>query len=246
MRTMFKSSNPAMRSMEKVSYEASAIPMTVQGTVNKTFIMLLLVLLTATITWKMIIAGNMAGYSLITFGAIAGFITALIAIFKPNTIHVTAPLYALFEGLLIGGVSATYLSFYQGIVIQAVGITIAIFAAMLIMYKLRILKASPAFVKILVIATGGIALYYLVAIVASFFSADFTVFAMPRGLGLGIQLFIVAIAALNLILDFNYIEQGSAQGLPKKMEWYGAFGLMVTLIWLYLEILRLLALLSRR
>lgn len=243
---MFKSSNPAMRSMEKVTYEASAVPMTVQGTVNKTFIMLLLVLLTGTITWKMILAGNAAGGALITFGAIAGFITALIAIFKPNTIHITAPIYALFEGLVIGGISALFSTFYNGIIFQAVGITIAIFLAMLIMYKLRILKASAGFVKMLFIATAGIALYYLVAIIASFFGADFTVFAMPRGLGLGIQLFIVGIAALNLILDFNYIEQGSAQGLPKKMEWYGAFGLLVTLIWLYIEVLRLLALLSRR
>jgi uncharacterized YccA/Bax inhibitor family protein len=134
---------------------------------------------------------------------------------------------------------------YGGIVFQAVFLTFAVFAVMLLMYKLKILKASAGFVKMVMIATGGIMLYYLVALGASFFGADFTVFAMG-GFGLVVQIVIVAIAALNLILDFNFIEQGAARGLPQKMEWYGAFGLMVTLIWLYFEILRLLALLNRR
>jgi uncharacterized YccA/Bax inhibitor family protein len=246
MRTGMRTSNPAMRAMEKQMPVASAIPMTIQGTVNKTGILFLLTLVTATITWKMTMAGNAIASTLMWVGVIGGFITAMVAIFSVKTIHITAPLYSLFEGLFLGAISAVFTNaFYKGIVFQAIGITMAVFAAMLIMYKLRIIKASPAFTKMLLIATGGIALYYIVVIIASFFGADYSVFAMG-GFGIGVQLVIVAIAALNLILDFNFIEQGAAQGLPKQMEWYGAFGLMVTLIWLYIEILRLLALFSRR
>ncbi len=240
-----KSSNPAMRAMDKGMTFASATPMTIQGTVNKTGILFLLTLFTATITWRMTVAGNIFANTLMWIGVIGGFITAMVGIFSKKTIHITAPLYAIFEGLFLGTISAIFnKAFYQGIVFQAVGITLAVFFAMLLMYKFKILKASPAFTKMILIATGGIAVYYLVAIVASFFGADFSVFAMG-GFGIVIQLVIVAIASLNLILDFNFIEQGAAQGLPKKMEWYGAFGLMITLVWLYIEILRLLALISR-
>lgn len=244
MRTI-RTSNPAMRSMEKEMTTASAIPMTIQGTVNKTGILFLLVLFTATITWRMVAAGNAMAMPLMLVGLFGGFITALISIFSKKTIHITAPIYALFEGLFLGTISAIFANtFYNAIVFQAIGLTLAVFFAMLLLYKFKILKASPAFTKMIVIATGGIAVYYLISIVASFFGADFSVFAMG-GFGIVIQLVIVAIAALNFILDFNFIEKGSAQGLPKQMEWYGAFGLMVTLIWLYLEILRLLALFSR-
>ena len=246
MRNFSKSSNPVMRRMETVSAEAGTLTMTKQGAVNKTIILFLLVLFTATITWKMAFSGNTAFIGLMWLGVIGGLITALVGIFANKTIHIVAPIYALFEGLFLGGISAIFEGLYHGIVIQAVGITFAIFAAMLIMYKLKILKASPAFTKILAIATGGILLYYLVVIGASLFGADWSTMAMPRGWGIAIQLIIIGIASLNLILDFNFIEQGAATGLPKRMEWYGAFGLMVTLIWLYIEILRLLAIMNRR
>jgi uncharacterized YccA/Bax inhibitor family protein len=245
MRTGIRSSNPAMRAFEKEMPAVGTKTMTVQGAVNKTGLLFLLTFFTATITWRMVIAGNAFAMSLMWLGLIGGFITALVAIFAKKTIHITAPLYALFEGLLLGAISALYNSMYGGIVFQAVFLTFAVFAVMLLMYKLKILKASAGFVKMVMIATGGIMLYYLVALGASFFGADFTVFAMG-GVGIVVQIVIVAIAALNLILDFNFIEQGAARGLPQKMEWYGAFGLMVTLIWLYFEILRLLALLNRR
>lgn len=244
MRT-FRSSNPAMRTMDRGITSVSTHPMTVQGTVNKTGLLFLLTLFTAFMTWRMANAGNPLANTLMWVGVIGGFATALIAIFAKKTIHITAPLYALFEGLFLGTISAIFTNaFYKGIVFQAIGITMAIFFVMLLMYKFRILKASPAFTKMILIATGGVAVFYLVSIVGSFFGANISVFNMGW-FGIIIQLVIVVIASLNLILDFNFIEKGAAQGLPKKMEWFGAFGLMVTLVWLYLEILRMLALFSR-
>lgn len=240
-----KSSNPALSVFDKVQHQASAIPMTIQGTVNKSILLLLLVVLTASITWGLANAGNNIAYPLMIIGVIGGLITAFVAIFAINTIHITAPLYALFEGLFLGGISATFANFYKGIVFQAVIITFTVFGVMLLLYKFRIIQATATFKKILLLATVSIAVYYLVSIVLRLFGIDISVFAMGT-MGLVIQVVIVVIAALNFILDFNFIEQGSAQGLPKKMEWYGSFSLLVTLIWLYLEILRLLALLSRR
>ncbi len=241
-----KSSNPAMRAFVNEVPVASVEAMTVQGTVNKTGLLFLLVMLTATISWRLIVVGNMFGYTLMWVGLIGGLVMALITIFSKKSVHITAPIYALFEGLFLGAISAVFNeAFYPGIVFQAVLITFAVFAVMLILFKFKILKASSGFIKGVVMATGGIMLFYVVSLILSAFDIDISVFSMGP-LGYVIQGIIVIIAALNLILDFNFIEQGFAQGLPKKMEWYGAFGLMVTLIWLYLEILRLLALLSRR
>lgn len=241
-----RSSNPAMRALEKEAPIASAEAMTVQGTVNKTGVLFLLILLTSTITWKLVSVGNALAGTLMWVGLIGGLAMALFTIFAKKHVHITAPIYALFEGLFLGAISAYFNQmFYPGIVIQAVMLTFAVFIIMLMLYKFQILKASPGFVKGIVMATGGIMLFYLVSIGLSFAGIDISVFSMGP-LGIVIQVVIVAIAALNLILDFNFIEKGSAQGLPKKMEWYGAFGLVVTLVWLYLEILRLLALLSSR
>lgn len=240
-----RSSNPAMRAFEKELPIDSADAMTVQGTVNKTGIMFMLILFTATITWKLAIVGNALAGTLMWVGLIGGLAMALFTIFVKKHVHITAPIYALFEGLFLGAISAFFKNlFYQGIVMQAIFLTFAVFLIMLLMYKFKILKASHGFVKGIVIATGGIMLFYLVSIVGSMFGLQMSVFTMGP-IGIVIQVAIVAIAALNLILDFNFIEKGAAQGLPKKMEWFGAFGLIVTLVWLYLEILRLLALLSR-
>ena len=247
---LFRSGNPALKRLEQVAANqregAATVPMTLQGTINKTIILLLLMLFSGSITWKLITVSNALGFTLMIGGAIGGFILALVGIFAPKTIHIIAPLYALFEGLFIGAISAIYGMLFAGIVLQAVLLTIAIFISILLLYKFKILKASAAFVKGIVIATGGVALYYIVVIVASyFFGKDFSVFAMGW-VGIVIQLVIVGIAALNLVLDFNLIETGVENGYPKKMEWYGAFSLMITLIWLYIEILRLLAILNRR
>mgnify|MGYP002412088098 CR=1 FL=1 len=244
MRTM-KSSNPALSVFDKVSHQASATPMTIQGTVNKSILLLLLVILTASLSWSLSMAGNNLAYPLMIVGVIGGLVCALVAIFAINTINITAPLYALFEGLFLGGISAIFASFYKGIVFQAVIITFTVFGVMLLLYKFRIIQATATFTKILVLATASIAVYYLISIVLRLFGIDISVFAMGT-MGIVIQGVIVVVAALNFILDFNFIEQGSAQGLPKKMEWYGSFSLLVTLIWLYLEILRLLAILNRR
>lgn len=240
----FKSSNPAMRAFEKTQPKASAVPMTINGTINKTIILFLLTVLTASLTWRLTMAGNNLAQTLMWVGLFGGLITAIITIFKKEIVHITAPIYALFEGLFIGTISAIFSNFYDGIIIQAVLLTFAVFAVMLILYKTRILKATKGFVKGIIIATGGVMVFYLVSIVGNIFGANISVFNMGP-LGIVIQLVIVGIAALNLILDFNFIEKGAGQGLPKKMEWFGAFGLIVTLIWLYLEILRLLALLNR-
>ncbi len=241
-----RSSNPAMRAFEKETPVASAEAMTVQGTVNKTGLLFLLILFTSTITWKLAMAGNGLAMTLMWIGIIGGLAMALFTIFAKKHVHITAPVYALFEGLFLGAISAYFNAmFYPGIVIQAVMLTFAVFFIMLMLYKFEILKATAGFVKGLVIATGGIMLFYLVSIGLSFAGIDISVFSMGP-IGIIIQVVIVGIAALNLILDFDFIEKGSAQGLPKKMEWFGAFGLIVTLVWLYLEILRLLAVISGR
>jgi len=230
--------------MDKTLSEASAIPMTIQGTVNKTSILFLLMILTATFTWKLAYAGNTMANSLMYVGLIGGLIAAIVTIFAKNIRHITAPIYALLEGLFLGSISAMFNQMMSGIVLQAVMLTFAVFIVMLIMYKTRILKASPKFIKGVTMATGGIFLFYIASWIGSFFGLNISTGNMGL-IGIVIQVVIVAVAALNLILDFNYIEKGAAQGLPKKMEWMGAFGLMVTLVWLYLEILRLLAILNR-
>jgi len=241
-----RSSNPAMRVFENFAPVATEEAMTVQGTVNKTGLLFLLTLLTATITWRMFEVGNSLSMTLMTVGAIGGLATALIIIFSKTkqNVHILAPIYALFEGLLLGAISAFFNKAFGGIVIQAVFLTFGVFIGMLLLYKFRILKASPGFVKMMTIAIFGILLFYVASFFLSF--AGINISTSNLGIwGLVIQIFIVGIASLSLILDFNMIEQGAIQGLPKKMEWYGAFSLMVTLIWLYLEILRLLAILRR-
>ena len=182
----------------------------------------------------------------VAVGAIAGFIVALVTIFKQTWAPVTAPLYALLEGLVIGGVSAIFEAQFPGIVIQAAGLTLGTCLALLLAYKSRLIRATENFKLGVVAATGGIALFYLLTIVLGFFGIRIPLLYSNGWVGIGFSLFVVVIAALNLVLDFDFIEQGAAQGAPKYMEWYGAFGLMVTLIWLYLEMLRLLAKLRSR
>jgi uncharacterized YccA/Bax inhibitor family protein len=159
---------------------------------------------------------------------------------------VTAPVYAVLEGLFLGGISAFYEAQFQGIVIQAVGLTFGTLAALLLAYKSGMIRATENFKLGVAAATGGIMLVYLVSLGMSFFGMRMPYLHESGPLGIGISVFIVVIAALNLVLDFDFIEQGAAQGAPKYMEWYAAFGLLVTLIWLYLEILRLLSKLRSR
>ena len=182
-------------------------------------------------------------------GMIGGFICAMVTIFKKAWSPVTAPLYALLEGLVLGSLSAVFELRYPGIAIQAVGLTFGTLFAMLFLYRSGIIKVTEKFRMGVFAATGGIALFYFLEIILSFFHINFmgTYGVNGSGLiGIGFSLLVVGIAALNLVLDFDFIEKGVQYGAPKYMEWYGAFGIMVTLIWLYLEMLRLLSKLNRR
>jgi uncharacterized YccA/Bax inhibitor family protein len=183
-------------------------------------------------------------------GAIGGFVIAIVLMFKKEWAAYLAPLYALLEGLFIGAVSSFFNQAYPGIVMQAVGLTFSVGIGMYFLYAMRIIRATEKFKSVLITATVGIALFYFAIMILRMFSVniDQTMpFVNGGGMfGIGFSLLIVAIAALNLILDFDMIEQGAEMGAPKYMEWYGAFGLMVTFVWLYLEILRLLSKFSSR
>ncbi|MFC1752712.1 Bax inhibitor-1/YccA family protein [Thermoproteota archaeon] len=211
--------------------------MTIQGTVNKTGVMLFLLVMTAAWTWA-----NFATMSgLIIVGAIGGFVVAIVTVFKKEWAGITAPIYALLEGLVVGGISAFFEMKFPGIVIQAVTLTFGTLFCLLAAYKSGAIKVTENFKLGIVAATGAIALIYIVGMVMGFFGARIPYIHESGPIGIGFSLVVVVIAALNLVLDFDFIEKGAEAGAPKYMEWYGAFGLMVTLIWLYLEILRLLS-----
>jgi uncharacterized YccA/Bax inhibitor family protein len=241
-----RTSNPALN--EKVF---TAIPyygqeaMTITGTVNKTGVLLILAIISGSLTWYKAAADPALAAPWMMGGLLGGFIVALVTIFKKDWAAVTAPLYAILEGLALGGISAILETRYKGIVFMAVMLTFGTLAAMLFAYRTGIIRASENFKLGVVAATGGIALYYLVSMVMGFFGMSAPLISSATPLGIGFSLFVVVIAALNLVLDFDFIEQGAANGAPKYMEWYAAFGLMVTLVWLYLEILRLLSKLNR-
>lgn len=240
-----QSSNPVLgkNALTRVYNDAGTGQMTIMGTVNKMIISLLLVVVTSAFSWKYAMSGG--GTSLMFVGVFGGFIAALVTIFKPNIAHITTPIYALLEGLFLGTISAIFNAKFQGIVFQAIGLTFGVAFALLLAYRSGLIKATAGFRRGVIVATGGVAIFYLVSIIGSFFGGGINLFSMGI-LGIGIQLVIVGIAALNLVLDFDTIEKTAAAGAPKVMEWYGAFGIMVTLVWLYLEILKLLALLTGR
>lgn len=241
---MMRSGNPTLRSnvFTQATSLSSGQSMTIQGTVNKTLVLLLFTLLTASWSWS-----NPAAASGFMFPAlIGGFIVAMVTIFKKEWSPITAPIYALVEGVFLGAISAFFEQAYQGIVAQAIGLTFGVLFCLLLAYKSKMIKVTDNFRLGVVAATGGIALFYLVSIVLGFFGLRIPFIHQSGPLGIGFSLFVVTIASLNLVLDFDFIEKGSERGAPKYMEWYGAFGLMVTLIWLYLEILRLLSKLRSR
>lgn len=223
--------------------------MTVQGTVYKTILLLLVAMMSAGWTWMKFYqsGGNPNAVStMIWVGAIGGFVLAMVTVFKKEWAAITAPLYALLEGFFIGGLSAMLELQFPGIVIQACGLTFGTLFAMLIAYQSGLIQATEKFKMGIVAATGGIALMYLVVFVLSFFGVQPSFMYSSSLLSIGISLFVVIVAALNFILDFDFIEQGARQNVPKYMEWYGAFALMVTLVWLYIEFLRLLSKLRSR
>lgn len=188
--------------------------------------------------------------TLMWVGIIGGLISALAISFKPNWAPVLAPLYALLEGLFIGGISAimnaAFAESYPGLIMQAVGLTFGVALAMFLLYNFRIISATERFKSMVFTATLGIGIFYLITMVLRMFGVNVSFMYDSSLLSIGISLFVVAIAALNLIMDFDMIEQGAERGAPKFMEWYGAFGLMVTIVWLYIEILKLLSKLGSR
>ena len=229
--------------------------MTINGTINKTGLMLLIVIFAATFTWRKffgqidpatpgVIPSGVIGWVLA--GGIGGFITAIITTFSPRRSAMTAPIYAVFEGLFLGAISAMFEAMYPGLVMRAVSLTFGVFFIMLMLYRSGTIRATEKFRVIIFAATGGIALVYLGSFIAGLFGVNVSFLHDSSPLSIGISLFVVAIAALNLILDFEMIVQGSNARAPKYMEWYGAFGLMVTLIWLYMELLRLLSKIASR
>ena len=252
-----KSSNPAFGTNifnQSVTGTDEGV-MTVKGTINKTAIMLLIVIFAATFTWRKFMGamdpalpGSMPpgviGWML--GGAIGGFIVALITVFSPRRAAMTAPIYAVLEGLFLGAVSAMFEAMYPGLVMRAVSLTFGVFIIMLLLFRSGTIRATEKFRTVIIAATGGIALVYLVSFVASMFGANLGFMNGGGLVSIGFSLVVVVVAALNLILDFDMITKGAEARAPGYMEWYGAFGLMVTLIWLYLEMLRLLSKLSSR
>ena len=238
-----RSGNPALNSKIFTSaIDDGSGEMTIEGTVNKTALSLILLMISASYTWSNPSPG------LMIFGMIGGFILAIMTIFKKTWAPYTVSGYALLKGLALGGISRFFEVQYPGIVSQAIFLTFGILAALLLAYKSKLIKPTENFKLGIFAATGGIAIIYIISFIMSFFGTGMSILNPNNSslFSIGISLFVVVIASLNLVLDFDFIEEGAEQGAPKYMEWYGAFGLLVTLIWLYLEILRLLAKLQSR
>ena len=253
---LMKTSNPALgdktfSDLARAQYGgiAETERMTLSGTVNKTGVLLLCAMASASWTWHLFLQSrdmaDVAPWMMV--GLFGGLICAMVTVFKKEWSPVTAPVYALLEGLALGGISAVFEMRYPGIGIEAVSLTFGTLLVLLLAYSSGLIKVTDKFRMGIVAATGGIFLFYMLQMVLGFFGVQ--VFSTVYGsgpIGIGFSLIVVAIAALNLVLDFDFIEQGVKVGAPKYMEWYGAFGIMVTLVWLYLEILRLLSKMRNR
>lgn len=246
---MMRTANPALndKTFQSIGTVAAADAMTINGTVNKTGVMLLLLIASASYTWSQFLAGNFESMTMwMLAGVVGGLIVAFVTVFKKTWSPVTAPLYAVLEGFALGGISVMLEESFPGIVIQAVALTFGTAGCLLIAYKSGVIKATENFKLGVFAATGGIFLIYAVGAIMRFFGSGIPYIHENGLIGIGFSLFVVIIAALNLVLDFDFIEKGAEQGAPKFMEWYAAFGLLVTLIWLYIEILRLLSKLNSR
>ena len=279
---MFRSSNPALReeyfqpaeglsALRRPEGEVKAKPttMTVSGTVNKTYILLALCVASAVFSWSLVVPADSVGadgqlhskmspLALMGIGGIGGLILALITIFKPRAAPITAPLYALFEGLLVGAISAYYAVAFGsatvggfdlniGMIFNAIILTFGMLGAMLLAWRTGIIKVTDRFRMIIVSAIGGIMLVYIIGFVMSyFFDSGIPLIHGSGPIGIGFSLVVIGIAGLSLALDFDFIARGVQAGAPKHMEWYAGFGLLVTLVWLYIEILHLLAKIQSR
>jgi uncharacterized YccA/Bax inhibitor family protein len=250
MPQLMRTSNPALSGDTFRTGEAAfGETMTVSGAVNKTGILVILCVLSAAWIWSRffgVLASSpdeaMQSVAIpMVAGGIGGFIVAMVTIFKKEWAPITAPIYALLEGLLLGGVSAMLEMRFHGIAIQAVALTFGTLIAMLLAYRSGLIKVTDKLRLGIVAATGGIAVFYFLQFILGFFGIHFTTINGSSPIGIGFSLVVVVIAALNLVLDFDLIENGARYGAPKYMEWYSAFALLITLVWLYFEILRLLS-----
>lgn len=243
MAELMRTSNPVLNQKEFTGYAEIGNRMTVEGTVNKTGLLLLCSIATAAWTWHQFQESHSPAAVMpsLWIGTIGGFICALITTFKKEWAAVTAPMYALLEGLALGGISAVLELRFPGIAIQSVSLTFGTLLVMLLAYRSGLIPVTQRLRMGIVAATGAIMLVYLLQFVLGFFGVHFSTINGSGPIGIGFSLIIVGIAALNLVLDFDMIATGARMGAPKYMEWYGAFGLMVTLVWLYLEIVRLLS-----
>ena len=252
--SLFKSSNPALTENKfKVTvldgvYNADA--MTLKGTLNKFGFLVLIVVATSFYSWKEAAEGGNV-MPMMWGGILGGLGVAILLTFKKEWAMYLAPVYAFLQGLFIGSISALYSAAFAkvapNLVMNAVGLTLAVSVGMYFLYSFRIIKATQKFKSIIISATVGIMLFYVMVMVMRMFGMGGMAFLHEGSLiGIGFSLFVVSIAALNLIIDFDMIEKGSEMGAPKYMEWYGAFGLLVTIVWLYIEMLRLLSKLSSR
>ncbi|MFH1408529.1 MAG: Bax inhibitor-1/YccA family protein [Nanoarchaeota archaeon] len=245
-----RTANPALNKnafahMPKHSGES----MTVNGAINKSFILFLLLLFPAIYIWNMILSSSeVPSYfnGLLIGSIILGLVVAIITIFKKEWSPITAPIYAIVEGVILGAISVFFNIIFPGIVLQAVALTFGVLLVMLFLYRTHIIKVTQKFRMAIVAATGAIFLVYIISFIMSFFGTTIPLIHGSGMVGIGFSLVVVAIAALNLVLDFDFFERGAQANAPKYMEWYAAFGLMVTLIWLYIEILRLLSKLRSR
>jgi len=258
---MRRTTNPVLSAKMLSSVRSYGLgeQMTVQGTINKAFILFFVLMVSASWIWgKLLQSAQVSEYGtgvsqvaasampLIIAGFIGGFIFALLTIFKVQWAKITTPLYALCEGLVLGGISVLFEMRYPGIVMQAVGLTFLTMFCMLTAYRTGLVRVTHKFRMGVVAATGAICLFYFLSFILGFFGIQMPLIHGSGMFGIGFSLIVVGVASLNLVLDFDLIDQLSRQGAPKNMEWYGAFALMVTLIWLYLEMLRLLSKLNSR
>jgi len=253
--SIFKSSNPVLTDkafkQSTESYQSDGLVMTERGTLNKFFLLSLLVIAAASLTWKSFFDGNATGtFGWMIAGAIGGFICALGLIFKPKWGPVLAPVYALLEGAFIGGASAIYQYRFEkiapGFITQAVALTFGIAIAMFVLYRFQIIKVTEQFKSIVVSATLGLVFFYGIVFLLRIFNIDVPFLHEGSTLGIVFSLLVIGLAAMNLVLAFDRVQTGVAMGAPKYMEWYSAFGLILVLIWLYLEVLNLLSKLNSR
>jgi uncharacterized YccA/Bax inhibitor family protein len=240
---MKRTSNPALRddTFYNSPYDGTYSTMTIKGTITRTLFLLLLVTASAVLIWE----NYTALYPFLLPAIVLGFVIGITTIIKPRWSPFTSPVYAVLEGVILGTVSAWMNIEYPGIVVQAVTLTIGVFFLLLIVFRTRLIKVTSTFKLVVIGATGAIFLLYVTNIVLSFWGISIGFINEGGILGIGFSLIVVVVASLNLVLDFDYIEKQVEYGAPKYLEWYSAFAILITLVWLYLEILRLLAKLKR-